>query len=96
MHMALTGFWQRRDREVPGNRSRIVTISDHNTEMSAADQHAPFSDNVANRRYDQNLSRRHGLTGELVLPDERRGQPLGPSLVSVVIRAFTKRVIHPA
>lgn len=26
------------------------------------DQHAPFSDNVANRRYDQNLSRRHGRT----------------------------------
>lgn len=60
------------------------------------DQHAPFSDNIANRRYDQNLSRRHGHTGQLVLPDERRGQPLEPSLVSVVIRAFTKRVIHPA
>ena len=63
---------------------------------AAVDQHAPFSDNVANHRYDQNLSRRHGLTGELVLPDERRGQPLGLSLVSVVIRAITKRVIHPA
>lgn len=61
-----------------------------------ATQHAPFSDNVANRRYDRNLSRRHGLTGELVLPDERRGQPLGPSLVGVVIRAIIKRVIHPA
>ena len=60
------------------------------------DQHAPFSDNVANRRYDRNLSCRHRLTRELVLPDERRGQPLGPSLVSVVIRAFTKRVIYPA
>lgn len=64
-------------------------------QMSTPDQHALFSDNVANRRYDQNLSRRHGLTEELVSPDERRGQPLGPSLVSVVIRAFMKRVIHP-
>lgn len=63
---------------------------------TACDQHAPFSDNVVNRRYDQNLSRRHGLTGELVLLDERRGQQLGPSFVSVVIRAIMKRVIHPA